>query len=513
TPGHCSDRPSRTQHTRSQTRRWRAHARTHTGVGPQPLVPPNRHALPLPTRGGAAAPAGNLGVPPRGMARVGILVLRPWIRELILGSEALSSPRAGQGVDAGLRYQAPGPSSAPDASDVGAMLLVSDGTHSIRCLVTRERLCGTLGDWSPGRLLLLRDCGVRVQVAEGSASAEFYLQVDHFSLLPTEQPRVRVTGCNQDLAVQRKLCDCLEEHLSESTTPSAGLSLSQLLNEVQEDQEHQGALVRLAESCLQLAGPCTAPPLTRWAALRCGATEETMYTVPGLLLHISENDQLILSSLGSGQRQQGPELPPPEPALQDLSLTLSSPSSSPSSSGTPALSGHTPAEESGASISLLPALSLDALDPTQRGSFQPLPAICSAPGPLPPSSPNPSRTCNSLLQSCTPSLLPLGHVSSPHKAHVTTAQKPGLEFKELGLPPKNRQPSPRTRAIKGVQEPCPVWEPPKTHRDGSAFQYKYEPPCTSLCAQVQAARLPPQLVAWALNFLMESQPVSEVTQV
>ncbi|XP_012598014.1 adrenocortical dysplasia protein homolog isoform X1 [Microcebus murinus] len=426
------------------------------------------------------------------MAGLGSVVLRPWIRELILGSEALSSPRAGQLLEVlqEAEAEAPGPSTAPDASDVGAMLVVSDGTHSVRCLVTREALnascweekefgfCGT-----EGRLLLLRDCGVRVQVAEGSAPAEFYLQVDRFSLLPTEQPRVRVTGCNQDSAVQRKLYACLEEHLSESTTPSAGLSLSQLLDEMQEDQEHEGALVRLAESCLQLAGPCTAPPLTRWAALRCGATGETVYTVPSFLLHISENDQLILSSLDPGQRTHGPELPPPEPALQDISLTPISFSSSPSSSGTPALSGHV-SEESGASISLLPALSLDAPDSAQKGSFQPLPAICSAPGPLPPS----------------PNLLPLGPVSSPHKAHVTTAQKPSLEFKELELPPKNRQPSPRTRATKGVPEPCPIW-------------YKYEPPCTSLCAQVQAARLPPQLVAWALHFLMESQPVSELTQV
>nr|XP_012598011.1 adrenocortical dysplasia protein homolog isoform X2 [Microcebus murinus] len=413
------------------------------------------------------------------MAGLGSVVLRPWIRELILGSEALSSPRAGQLLEVlqEAEAEAPGPSTAPDASDVGAMLVVSDGTHSVRCLVTREALnascweekefgfCGT-----EGRLLLLRDCGVRVQVAEGSAPAEFYLQVDRFSLLPTEQPRVRVTGCNQDSAVQRKLYACLEEHLSESTTPSAGLSLSQLLDEMQEDQEHEGALVRLAESCLQLAGPCTAPPLTRWAALRCGATGETVYTVPSFLLHISENDQLILSSLDPGQRTHGPELPPPEPALQDISLTPISFSSSPSSSGTPALSGHV-SEESGASISLLPALSLDAPDSAQKGSFQPLPAICSAPGPLPPS----------------PNLLPLGPVSSPHKAHVTTAQKPSLEFKELELPPKNRQPSPRTRATKGVPEPCPIW--------------------------VQAARLPPQLVAWALHFLMESQPVSELTQV
>ncbi|XP_015094156.1 adrenocortical dysplasia protein homolog isoform X2 [Vicugna pacos] len=427
-----------------------------------------------------------------GMAGVGSLVLRPWIRELVLGSEALSSPRAGQLLKVLQEAEAPGPSSAAGTSDVGASLLVSDGTHSIRCLVTREAL--NASDWeekefgfrgAEGRLLLLQDCEVRIQVAEGGAPAEFYLQVDRFSLLPTEQPREQVTGCNQDPDVREKLYDCLEQHLSESISPSAGLSLSQLLDEVQEDQEHWGTLVRLAESCLMLAGPCTAPPLTRWAASRCRATGEAVYTVPSLWLHISENDQQILSSLGPGQRPQG----------------------------TPALPSHMLSEESSASSSLLPALSLAAPDPVQKGSSQPLPAICSAPGPLPTSSPQPSHVLKSPLLSYTPSLSPTGHVLSPHQAHVTRAQKPSLEFKELGLTPETWQHSLRTRATKGALESSPVWDPPKRHRDGSAFQYEYEPPCPSVCAQIQAARLPPQLVAWALHFLMEPQTDSELTQV
>uniref|UniRef100_A0A9L0K4M5 ACD shelterin complex subunit and telomerase recruitment factor n=1 Tax=Equus asinus TaxID=9793 RepID=A0A9L0K4M5_EQUAS len=425
------------------------------------------------------------------MASLGTLVLRPWIRELVLGSEALSSPRAGQLLEVLQDAEGPGPSRAPDTPDVGAALLVSDGTYSVRCLVTREAL--NTSDWedkefgfrgAEGRLLLLQDCDVRVQVAEGGAPAEFYLQVDRFSLLPTEQPRERVTGCNQDPDVQKKLYDCLAEHLSESTSPNAGLSLSQLLDEVQEDQEHQGALVRLAESCLMLAGPCTAPPLTRWATSRRRAMGEAVYTVPSLWLHISENDQRILSSLDPDERAQG----------------------------IPALPVHMLSEESGASISLLPALSLASPDPVQKGSSQPLPAICSVPGPLPPNSPHPSRVHNSPLLSWTPSLSPLGHVPSPHQAHVTRAQKPSLEFKEVGLPSKNWQHSPRTRTTKRALESSAAWDPPKRHRDGSAFQYEYEPPCASLCGQVQAARLLPQLVAWALNFLMEPQPESELTQ-
>ncbi|KAK1330507.1 hypothetical protein QTO34_010697 [Cnephaeus nilssonii] len=444
---------------------------------------------------------------------------------------------------AGSRGRGPRPVLRPDTSDVGAALLVSDGTHSVRCLVTRETLDAS--DWeekefgfrgAEGRLLLLQDCEVRVQVAEGSLPAEFYLQVHRFSLMPTEQPRDWVIGCNQDPDVQKKLKDCLEEHLTESASSNAGLSLTQLLDEVQEEQEHQGALVHLAESCLMLAGPCTAPPLTRWATsshLAMGEEfgkgqadgslpqGEAVYTVPSLWLHISENDQQILNSLGPGQRTQGPELPPSDPALQDLSLTLSSSPSSLSSSGNPALHSHISSQESGASVSLLPAESLAALDTEQKGSSQSQPAICSTPHSLPCISPHPSHVTRSPLLSCTPSLSPLGHIPNSHQADVTRSrpQKSRLEFKELGLRPKNWQHSPRIRTTEGVLESSPDWtphplqDPPKKHRDGSAFQYEYDPPCTSLCAQVQAARLRPQLLAWTLHFLMEPQPESEQTQV
>lgn len=432
---------------------------------------------------------GGLRSAAAGMAGSGNLVLRPWIRELILESEILSSPRAGQLLKVLQDSETPGPSDAPDASDfhasnVGAILLVSDGLHSVRCLVTREAL--NTSDWeekefgfcgAEGRLMLLQVCEVRIQVAEGCAPAEFYLQVDRFNLLPTEQPRIQVASCNQDSDVQKKLQDCLEDHLSESISSSAGLTLSQLLDEVQEDQEHRSALVRLAESCLMLTGPITAPPVTHWTASRCQATGEVVYTVSSLLLHISENDQQILNSIDSSQKAQG----------------------------TPASPSNVPLEESGASISLLSALA--APDLGQKGSFQPSPALCSpSPRPQAPSSPAQSCMPSTPVQSCTSSLVPFGHAPSPHQVQMTRAQGRNLEIRKVGPPFKKRQLFPRT----GAQEPCPVWDPPKKHHDGSAFQYKYEPPSASLCAQVQAARLPPQLVAWALLLVME--PESELTQ-
>ncbi|XP_008565796.1 PREDICTED: adrenocortical dysplasia protein homolog isoform X2 [Galeopterus variegatus] len=460
------------------------------------------------------------------MAGPGSLVLRPWIRELILGSDALSSPRVGQLLEVLQEAKAPGPSHAPDAPDVGAMLLVSDGTYSIRCFVTREALdtsaCpqNSISRWTASACCPVSSPASGYLVATRTWKCRKNSMTTLRSTFQSPPPPMQVLVGGDPNSLWSDLSGLkpssllpyhpfsLSLSLSSGGLPP-GLSLSQLLDEVKEDQEHQGALVHLAESCLMLAGPCTTPPLTRWAASRCRATGEAGYTVPSIMLHISKNDQQILSSLG-----RGPELPAPDPALQDISPTLiSSPSSSPSSSGTPALPSHMPSEESGASISLLPALSLAAPDPVQRGSSQALPAICSAPGPLPLSSPHPSHSSNSSLPSCSPSLLPLGHVPNPHQAHMTSTHKPSLEFKELGLPTKNLQPSPRTRATKGAQESCPVWDTPKRHRDGSTFQYEYKPPCTSLCAQVQAARLPPQLVAWALHFLMEPQPESELTQV
>ncbi|EDL11303.1 adrenocortical dysplasia protein isoform 1 [Mus musculus] len=416
------------------------------------------------------------------MSDSGLLALQPWIRELILGSETLSSPRTGQLLKVLQDSETPGPSSAPDTPDTGAVLLVSDGTHSVRCVVTRNAI--DTSDWeekelgfrgTEGRLLLLQACGLRVQVAQDHAPAEFYLQVDRFNLLPTEQPRIQVTGCNQDSDVQRKLNECLEDHLSESASSSAGLTLSQLLDEVREDQDHRGALVCLAKSCLVLKGPCTTTPLTDWITSGSQALGKAVFTVSGSLLHIPEGEEQILSSTGSSQKARG---------------TSASPS-------------HMPLEESGASVSLLSALATS--DPGQMDSSQSPPAVGStSPRAQAPTSPPCNSTPSSLLLNCSPSLSPLHPAPRSHQSCETRAQAPKLEFQ---CSFKKRQLLPRTSA----QELCSVWEPPERHRDTSAFQYKYETPSASLHTQVQTARLSPQLVAWALNIVMESE--SELTQV
>ncbi|XP_006878956.1 PREDICTED: adrenocortical dysplasia protein homolog [Elephantulus edwardii] len=437
--------------------------------------------------GGAAAPAGKIGTNLALMAADTedslSLDLQPWIRELVLAPEEASGSRIGQLLEVLQEAETPDPSCAPDMSDVWSVLLVSDGTHAIRCLLTRKAM--DTSDWEKefgfhemkGRLLVLNDFGVRIQVAERGAASEFYLQVDRFSLLPEELPLELVANCNQDRDVQKKLHECLEEHLSEPTSPDTDMTLSQLLNEVEEDQEHPDRQVCQAENCLMLAGPGTAPQLTRWAALRCKFTGEAVYSVPGPWLHISKNEQIILNFA-----RQGPDLLSPDSSLQDLSLTLtSSSSSSPSST-----------------------------DPVQGDNSLSLLAICPLPSSQPHSrSPQPSSAHNSPPLSCSSSLLSLDHVPSPHQACITRAQKRGLEFKGKG---QNPQLPSRTSTIKGALGPKTTWSPPKRHRDGSPFQYVYPPPCTSLCAQVQAVRLPSELVAWALHFVSEPPPDSEPVQ-
>lgn len=106
-------------------------------------------------------------------------------------------------------------------------------------------------------------------------------------------------------------------------------TLTQLLEEVEEDQEQGESLVRLAESCLMPSSSVTTPCRTRWSALRLrtrvsigylfGSVRvrswarvtlrfmsqgEAVYTVPSVWLHISESDQQILQALEQGTQSK-----------------------------------------------------------------------------------------------------------------------------------------------------------------------------------------------------------------
>lgn len=119
---------------------------------------------------------------------------------------------------------------------------------------------------------------------------------------------------------------------------------------------------------------------------------------------------------------------------------------------TPASLSHMPLEESGASVSLLPALATS--DPGQKDHSQSPPAVGStSPRAQASNSPLCSSNPSSPLLSCTPSLSPLRPAPRSYQACETRAQAPKLEFKELQWSIKKQQLLPRT----GAQELYSVW--------------------------------------------------------
>lgn len=104
-----------------------------------------------------------------------------------------------------------------------------------------------------------------------------------------------------------------------------------------------------------------------------------------------------------------------------------------------------PPEESGASISLLSALATSDPEQKNNPQPPPAVGSASPRAQAPNSSPC-SSTPSSPLLTCTPSLSPLRHAPSSCQVHETRAQFHKLEFRELEWPTKKRQLLPRTRA-------------------------------------------------------------------
>ncbi|XP_051830950.1 adrenocortical dysplasia protein homolog isoform X2 [Antechinus flavipes] len=480
-------------------------------------------------------------------------VLQPWIRDLLLGLEpGQSSGPEGKGEGLGqllevIEEAEPGGSLELLGEEASAILLVTDGTHSVHCLVTPEAL--SMAAWEEkhfgfrravGRLLLLQDFQVCVQeVAETSqGSGEFCLWVHRFILLPTELPREGVTSCNWDPAVRRKLKEYRKHHERERTSPNIdrSSSLSQLLEEMCEDR--RSLLSCQAQSCLELGGSqggCL--PLTRWEASRRKARGEAVFTVSGLRLHISAEEEDTLQNLRAVSENspdcQSLERTPPNPwqLLPALSLTQSSSSSSSyvealdslpfSVEGSPSrlkdsfIASQEPSEESREPIDLSPLLFQGSGSPCIQTTYSQDPPLDR----LHPTLPSSSQAASSLSRDEweTPKM---GGSQQPFEA-LTRARGKGRGRKDR---PGSRKPSLEfvSKRVKSIiwapesitsddsslgEDPAPARVPPKTHLDGSPFQYKYPESCVQLCSQVLATRLCPSLLDWARQVLMETDLV------
>ncbi|XP_078005549.1 LOW QUALITY PROTEIN: adrenocortical dysplasia protein homolog [Phascolarctos cinereus] len=483
-------------------------------------------------------------------------VLQPWIRELLLGLEPGESSgleEKGEGLGQLLEVieeAEPGGSlELPDGA-AAAILLVTDGTHSVHCLVTPEAL--SMAAWEEkhfgfrravGRLLLLQDFRVSVQkVAETSmGNGEFYLWVHRFILLPTELPREGVTSCNWDPAVRRKLKEYKKHHERERTPPNIDRSstLSQLLEEMCEDR--RSLLSCQAQSCLELGGSQGGSlPLTRWEASRRRAQGEAVFSIPGLRLHISEEEEDTLQNLRAVS-ENSPELQslertPADPwqLLPALSLTQSSSSSSSyvealdclpfSTEGSPShLKDNFTNNRESPSSGCREPIDLSTLLFQSSGSSC-IQTSCPQEPPqdeLPPALPSSSQAAASISRDKweTPSIS--GHQQPLGALLRTRARARARGSKDR---PGNRRASlefvsKRAKGTLWVPESAPSGSsspgegpasarvPPERHLDGSPFQYKYPEPCVRLCSQVVATRLCPSLLDWARQVLMESDLV------
>ncbi|XP_074142545.1 adrenocortical dysplasia protein homolog isoform X2 [Sminthopsis crassicaudata] len=468
-------------------------------------------------------------------------VLQPWIRDLLLGLEpGQSSGPEGKGEGLGqllevIEEAEPGGSLLLLGEEASAVLLVTDGTHSVHCLVTPEAL--SMAAWEEKHFGFRRAVGRLLLLQDFQGNGEFCLWVHRFILLPTELPREGVTSCNWDPAVRRKLQEYGKHHERERTSPNIdrSSSLSQLLEEMCEDR--RSVLSCQAQSCLELGGSqggCL--PLTRWEASRRKARGEAVFTVSGLRLHISEEEENILQNLRAVSENspdcQSLERNPSDPwqLLPALSLTQSSSSSSSyvealdclpfSAEGSPSQlkDSFTGSQESSAGcrepIDLSPLLFQGSGSPCVQTAYSQDPQQDR----LRPTLPSSSQAASSISRDEweTPSM-----GGSQQPLEVLTRARVRVRGKGRKDRPGSRKPSLEfvSKKVKSIiwapesipsedsspgEGPAPPRVPPKTHLDGSPFQYKYSEPCAHLCSQVLATRLCPSLLDWARQVLIET---------
>ncbi|XP_074079339.1 adrenocortical dysplasia protein homolog isoform X2 [Macrotis lagotis] len=430
-------------------------------------------------------------------------VLQPWIRDLLLALDPGEGSGA-EGKGAGLGQlleviQEAEPGGRPAPGEAAAVLLVTDGSHSVRCLVAPEALRAAAWDERPfgfrratGRLLLLQDFRVAVQeAAAGSPEPargreEFCFWVQRFVLLPTELPREGVTSCNRDPAVVRKL---QEYRKSELLLVAAA-----------------GRDVRRPPEPAELPGP----------ELPAAGQSSEGLSAPHSMGSLSKQGPVSENS---------PELPnlertPTDPWHLLPALSLERSSSSSSSSYVEALDCLPfPTEE-------IPRQPKDNFTNSQES---PSSSEYREPMDL---SPLPSPCIQTAFPQEPPQEQHLPSLPSPPQAAFSISgdkrERPGMSGHQQplgGLPrtrargnkdrPGSRKPVLEfvTKRVKGVAQvpesnpgrgPALVRVPPKRHLDDTPFQYNYPEPCVRLCSQVVATRLGPSLLDWARQVLTET---------
>ncbi|XP_075441871.1 adrenocortical dysplasia protein homolog isoform X2 [Ascaphus truei] len=205
-------------------------------------------------------------------------------------------------------------SPSEDSQCPAAVVHISDRKYYIRGIITmeakealeREDEHFTLADIK-NKIIILKDFTVRFTEVEDLKNCEFYLRVQHFSILPMETNTVDLLNCNMDPTVRKKIKELWQNYMAELAAKDASpdmnssdVSLTQLLAIVGE--EKLSTLTSLAEQCLdlQLAAPQDAPQaITKWGAERKkhkGKNTNT-FSVPLNLLLIPPDEEAALDQI------------------------------------------------------------------------------------------------------------------------------------------------------------------------------------------------------------------------
>lgn len=195
-----------------------------------------------------------------------------------------------------------------------AVINISDQKYYIRAVITKEAQQMlesedehfTLADIK-NKIIILKKFSLCFTAVEDLSRCEFYLTVQHFSVLPMETNTVDILNCNMEPGVRKKIMELWQNYMTElemnKTSQDMNLSdvsLTQLL--IVASEEKFSALKSIAEQCLELDPYSTQDILpqgrTFWSIEKQRNQENTeRFAIPVDLLRISPHEEAVLESI------------------------------------------------------------------------------------------------------------------------------------------------------------------------------------------------------------------------
>ncbi|KAG8571592.1 hypothetical protein GDO81_011712 [Engystomops pustulosus] len=238
----------------------------------------------------------------------------PWIIDCLAkydSATAKQKPVPGQVVEF---LRMPDQSVLEDSKHPEAVINISDQKYYIRAVITKEAQQTlerdddhfTLADLK-NKMIILKQFSVCFTAVEDLRRCEFYLTVQHFSVLPMETNTVDILNCNMEPGVRQKIKELWQNYMTElemnetsSDMNLSDVSLTQLLMIASE--EKFSALKAIAEQCLDLDPVSTQDisPQTRtfWSLERKKQqVSPERFVIPVHLLLIPPHEEEVLEQM------------------------------------------------------------------------------------------------------------------------------------------------------------------------------------------------------------------------